>query len=188
MRATSLALALLLPIVSATPARAADNSLAWPVPWKAGSSLTYDKKTVTVKHVGAVEKIRNYADTTVITIVLAAPDGYLHRWTSRNASREGPGAMPDEIAVEREAVRRMSAIPLDVRLDGQGLFARIGNLANFQTVYRDIVQQGMERSIAQTTATRCEDRHDITAGGIDASDIRAIDPGMSAADPLFAAR
>lgn len=133
-------------------ASAQEATLAWPLPWKTGLVLDYDKSTVTSKQVRGVEKIRRYSDVTRISIVSAGADGYLQRWSSRDVSIDNPGAPPAELAAERDAVQRMSALPMDVRLDAQGLFSRISNLEALQPVYRQIVQQGMERGILQSVA------------------------------------
>lgn len=152
MRTTAFALTLLLTTALAARASAADDAIQWPLPWQVGTTLTYDKTTVSNKQSRGVAKVRNYADSTRISIVEASADGFLQRWTSDEVRTDSPGATPGELAIEREAVLRMSAIPLDVRLDAKGLFTRISNLGELQPVYEDIVRQGMERSIAQSAA------------------------------------
>lgn len=143
---------LLLLALGARPTHADDGTLTWPLPWKMGTTLSYDKSTVTSKQARGVEKVRRYTDVTQISIVRAGSDGYLQRWSSRDVAIDNPGAAPAEVAAEREAVQRMSMLPIDVQLDGQGLFTRIGNLSTLQPVYRSIVAQGMERSLAQSVA------------------------------------
>jgi len=152
MRATFLLLALLFASLPAGRASAGENEITWPLPWKAGTTLVYDKTTVTDKQAKGISKIRNYSDTTTISIVQARDDGFLQRWTSHDIRTDSPGASPAELAIEREAVQRMSAIPLDVQLDGQGLFVRIANLGELQPIYREVLRLGMELGIARSTA------------------------------------
>lgn len=151
------ALLTLVLLSTSLPTRAGENDITWPLPWKIGTTLVYDKTTITQKQSKGVSKVRNYSDTTTISIVQARQDGFLQRWTSHDIKTESSGVTPAEQAIEREGVQRLSAIPLDVELDGQGLFVRIGNLSSLQPVYRDVVRLGMELGIARSAAGITDD-------------------------------
>lgn len=163
--------AVLLAVACAAPVQAQKNrhnndiALDWPLPWRAGTTLTYDETSESSKRKGDKVERSSATQTTRVSIVRADEEGFLQRWQWSRGDYRFDNIDPAEQAVVRSLVAAFEEVPLDVRLDREGAFVSIANISQFQPVMRDLLGKAMrEAAAARTTQASTEEKAAIERG------------------------
>ena len=163
--------AALLAAACAAPVQAQNNrhnndvALDWPLPWRAGVTLTYDETSESSKRKGDKVERSSATATTRVSIVHADEAGFLQRWQWGEADYRFDGVDPTEQAVYRSLAAALQDVPLDVRLDREGAFLSIANVGQFQPALREVLGKTMrEAGAARATQVSAEEKGTIERG------------------------
>ena len=128
------------------------EALSWPLPWKAGTTLTYDETYESTKRKGErVERISG-ATTTQISVVKADEQGFLQRWRWSAGGYRFDNIDPAQQAILNGLAGALKGVPLDVRLDRDGAFESIANIEQFQPVIREHLEKALKAGVTEAAA------------------------------------
>lgn len=152
-RTLGAALLCALPPTHAVAADAAPaTTVAWVLPWEAGTTLEYASEDLTVSDLAERERTRSTATATV-RIVDAGEQGFVQSWSWDDSSFVVEEGDKTREAATREFNARMQDLPLEVELDRAGNYVRVHELERaiprLREVTRPLVLANLEARLAQ---------------------------------------
>lgn len=152
LRGIVCALALLAPALvwadDAPAAQAEGRKVTWPLPWRAGVVLEYDQSFESVDRKGDATVAVKGTDVVRISIERADTEGFVQRWVSTDPKLDVTQLPAEMRAVMTSTVEAFKGLALDVRLDSEGAYQGLLNLAELQPRYRDAMLAMMTRTLS----------------------------------------
>lgn len=122
-------------------AQAGAPEIEWPLPWRAGVVLEYDQQYTSTDRRDGRDHTVSATDVVRISIVRADEDGYVQRWVSTDPAYDLT-AMPEEMRLAvGTAAEAFRDLPMDVRLDAEGAYVGVLDVAALQSRYREALEQ-----------------------------------------------
>ena len=122
------------------------QKITWPLPWRRGAPLEYDQTFESVNRKGELSVAVKGSDIVRISIERADSDGFVQRWISTDPKLDVdqlPAAMR---TVMRSTAQAFKGLALDVRLNKDGTYQGLLNLAELQPRYRNAMMAIMTKA------------------------------------------
>lgn len=152
LRGIVCALALLAPALAwadgPPAAQPEDGKVTWPLPWRAGVALEYDQSFESVDRKGDVAVAMKGSDVVRISIERADTGGFVQRWVSTDPKLDGEHLPAELRTVMTSTLQAFKGLALDVRLDREGGYQGLLNLAELQPRFRDAMLAIMTRTLS----------------------------------------
>ena len=132
----------------AAAVKAENPKITWPLPWRAGVVLEYDQSFVSVNKKGDVTVAVSGTDVVRISIDRADTGGFVQRWVSTDPKLD-VDQLPAELrTVMTSTAQAFKGLALDVRLDKEGGYQGLLNIAELQPRYRDAMLAIMTKALS----------------------------------------
>lgn len=152
LRGIVCALALLAPALAwaedTAAAQPEDRRITWPLPWRAGVALEYDQSFESVDRKSDVTVAVKGTDVVRISIDRADTEGFVQRWVSTDPKLDLEQLPAGMRTVMTSTMQAFKGLALDVRLDKEGTYQGLLNLAQLQPRYRDAMLAIMTRTLS----------------------------------------
>ena len=154
--------AALLCALPAVPAFAAGEAapvptVAWVLPWKAGTSLVYAMEDTTRQLQGDKREHSRNTATATVRIEQASPDGFVQSWTATGSRFEVLEGDRSGEALMQQFGKAFDGVALEVELDAAGNYARARNIAELAPRLREAFLAGAALGLDQQLANLDED-------------------------------